>query len=46
MLMLFFARSLVGPWVPHPLNPISQDVRTSRGAGSPFLDRGRLVTTQ
>jgi hypothetical protein len=43
MLMLFSAATIDGEWVPHPLNPISQDVRTNRGAGGLFLDGRRLV---
>jgi hypothetical protein len=43
MLMLFHADRATGPWTPHPLNPISQDVRTSRGAGSLFRDGDRLI---
>lgn len=43
VLMLFHADAFDGPWVPHPLNPISQDVRTNRGGGSLFTDGGRLI---
>ena len=43
MLMLFHASTLDGPWAAHPLNPISQDVRTNRGAGNLIEDGERLV---
>lgn len=43
MLMLFHADRIGGPWLSHPLNPISQDVRTNRGGGHLYLDRNRLV---
>jgi len=43
-LWLFSARALAGEWTPHPANPISVDVRRSRGAGAIFRDaRGRLI---
>ncbi len=40
--MLFVADSLTGAWRPHPTNPISSDVRRSRGAGLIFRGDGRL----
>jgi hypothetical protein len=43
MLMLFHAATIDGPWVPHPLNPISQDARVVRGAGGLFSSDGRLI---
>jgi hypothetical protein len=43
MLLLYHAAALEGPWTPHPLNPVSQDVRTARGAGSIFRHDGRLM---
>jgi hypothetical protein len=43
-LFLFSARSLRGPWEPHPRNPIVSDVRRARPAGRPFLDAsGSLI---
>jgi hypothetical protein len=43
-LWLFFARALTGDWTPHPANPISRDVRRSRGGGAIFRDSlGRLI---
>ncbi|GGF72769.1 hypothetical protein GCM10007301_35760 [Azorhizobium oxalatiphilum] len=41
-LHLFTAESLEGPWVPHPENPLSNDVRSARGAGALFRRDGRL----
>jgi hypothetical protein len=41
-LCLFSAGTLDGPWIPHPGNPLSTDVRTSRGAGRIFKHRGKL----
>ena len=43
MLWLFYAESLRGPWTFHPRNPISADVRWSRGAGAIHRRHGRLV---
>lgn len=40
--MLFVADSLTGAWRLHPANPISSDVRRSRGAGLIFKESGRL----
>lgn len=37
------ARSLDGPWTPHPLNPVVSDVRSARPAGRIFLDDGALI---
>ncbi len=34
MLWLFHAETLTSPWIFHPINPISADVRYSRGAGA------------
>jgi hypothetical protein len=42
-LYLFFAESPLGPWMPHPLNPVVSDVRRARPAGRPFLRDGCLV---
>lgn len=43
MLMLFYADSLTGTWVSHPMNPISIDVHDVRGAGAIFRQDGRLM---
>lgn len=42
-LFLFFADSPLGPWMPHALNPIKTDVRSSRPAGKIFKHEGRLI---
>jgi len=43
-LFLFSARSLGGPWEPHPRNPVVSDVRRARPAGRPFRDEsGDLI---
>lgn len=42
-LFLFVARSLEGPFVPHPANPIVADVRHARQAGALFVRDGRLI---
>ena len=42
-LYLFFADSLLGPWKPHPLNPVVMDVRSARPAGTPFVQSGDLI---
>jgi hypothetical protein len=41
-LWLFYARNILDPWQAHPANPISTDVRNSRGAGAVFRHAGRL----
>ena len=41
-LWLFYASTLTGEWMPHPGNPISSDVRNSRGAGAIFRHNGKL----
>jgi len=35
-LCLRYATHLEGPWIPHPLNPVKMDVRSSRPGGTPF----------
>jgi hypothetical protein len=42
-LFLFWSDSLGGRWQPHPLNPISSDVRSARPAGRLFADGERLI---
>jgi hypothetical protein len=42
-LFLFFADTPLGPWLPHPGNPICTDVRRSRSAGPLFMHNGRLI---
>ena len=41
-LWLFHAPALDAPWTPHPANPISLDIRDSRGAGAILHHGGRL----
>ena len=41
-LFLWYASALLGPWKPHPGNPVKVDVRSSRPAGRPFLFEGNL----
>jgi len=41
-LFLFFAPALLGPWVPHPGNPVKTDARSARPAGTPFVHEGVL----
>ncbi len=42
-LFLFFSDSLVGPFTPHPRNPVVSDVRRSRAAGQIFSSSGQLI---
>ena len=42
-LWLFSSTGIEDEWRPHPANPISTDVRSSRGAGAIFRDGGRLI---
>lgn len=41
-LFLWYAPDLLGPWRPHPANPVKVDVRSSRPAGRPFHFAGNL----
>ena len=41
-LQLLFADDLAGPWWPHPQNPIREEIRAARGAGTPFEAGGDL----
>jgi hypothetical protein len=42
-LFLFMADSPLGPWKPHPKNPVVSDVRVARPAGKLFYDQGELI---
>lgn len=42
-LHLFWAEDLLGPWRPHPRNPIVSSRGSSRPAGRLFYDKGRLI---
>ncbi len=39
-LHLFHAEAPLGPWTPHPQNPIKSDIRGARPAGRPFWTDG------
>src|SRR5579872_907799 len=41
-LFLWHSPKLLGPWEPHPGNPVKMDVRSSRPAGRPFVSEGQL----
>jgi len=41
-LRIFYAESPLGPWAPHPQNPVSSDVRNLRPAGRPFIWKNQL----
>ncbi|MBI1199413.1 MAG: formyl transferase [Phenylobacterium sp.] len=41
-LHLAFAEGLLGPWRPHPGNPVRVDLASSRPGGTPFMLDGRL----
>jgi hypothetical protein len=42
-LWLFYSRSLTEKLIRHPRNPISTDIRFSRGAGAMFREDGKLI---
>jgi len=42
-LWLFYSHSLTGELVRHPRNPVSTDIRFSRGAGAIFRENGKLI---
>ncbi|MDE1900759.1 MAG: hypothetical protein KGI37_03820 [Alphaproteobacteria bacterium] len=41
-LNLIYARTLAGPWVPHPKNPVRRGTQSSRNAGAVFTADGKL----
>jgi hypothetical protein len=41
-LHLWYAQSILGPWNPHPGNPVKVDIRSARPAGTPFVQDGVL----
>jgi hypothetical protein len=41
-LHIFSAPRLLGPWSPHPRNPVKSDIRCARPAGSLFTEGGAL----
>jgi hypothetical protein len=42
-LHVFFAASPLGPWTPHPANPVVSDIRAARPAGAILRDGDRVV---
>ena len=38
----WYSDRLEGPWTPHALNPVKQDVRSARPGGTPFRHNGEL----
>ena len=40
---IFYADDLLGPWTPHPHNPVLSDVRLARPAGKLFVEDGKLI---
>jgi hypothetical protein len=41
-LFIWYASDLFGPWKPHAANPVKNDIRSSRPAGTPFFYKGYL----
>jgi hypothetical protein len=41
-LYVFYSDDLFGPWIPHPMNPVKCDARSSRPGGTPFEVDGKL----
>jgi len=41
-LLVWYAKDILGDFMPHPLNPVKIDVRSARPAGTPFVHEGRL----
>jgi hypothetical protein len=42
-LYVWYATDLLGPWNPHPGNPVKTDIRSARPAGTPFIHEGHLI---
>jgi hypothetical protein len=42
-LSLFYADSPLGPWQPHPRNPIVSDVTRARAAGAVYVEGGAII---
>lgn len=42
-LLIFHTATLDGSWEPHRHNPVKVDIRSARGAGTPFVVDGRLI---
>ena len=41
-LHLWYAKDLLGPWLPHHNNPVKMDICSARPAGTPFVFRNEL----
>ncbi|WP_437286980.1 glucosamine inositolphosphorylceramide transferase family protein [Sorangium sp. So ce406] len=41
-LFVYHAPDLLGPWTPHPANPVKVDVGSARPGGTPFVVDGQL----
>ena len=41
-LNIHFAENFLGPWEPHPKNPVKTDIRSARPAGTLFEEKGEL----
>ena len=41
-LLVWHAPSPLGPWTPHPRNPVKRDIGSARSAGTPFRHKGNL----
>jgi hypothetical protein len=41
-LFVWHAPELLGPWTPHPANPVKTDIQSSRPGGTPFVVDGTL----
>src|SRR5690606_2869051 len=42
VLLAFHASRPEGPFLPHPLNPVKEDIRSARPGGMPFEHEGAL----
>lgn len=42
LLHVYYADGFHGPFLPHPLNPVKVDIRSSRPGGTPFVAEGEL----
>jgi len=42
-LHIAWASQLKGPWHPHPMNPVRQDIASARPGGTPFIADGKIV---
>ena len=42
-LWLYYSADILGDWISHPANPISTDIRSSRGGGAIYREGERLI---